>query len=185
MRLLAQLLEKWAVLCSVALSIFVLWMDYITGPYVSFPIMFIFPVAMLAWFRPCRWAILLAAMLSAIRLSISVHWLSETKIDFVLILVNTLIRMSVLFIVALLIARIVKQQQALESKVRTLEGFLPVCGFCKKIRNEKDQWEKMEAFISRHSEAQFSHSVCPDCGREHYPEFCPEEKDVAVTAPLK
>lgn len=58
--------------------------------------------------------------------------------------------------------------EQLLSEISVLKGILPVCSFCKKIRDENDQWQSMEHYISSHSEAQFSHGFCPDCGKEHY-----------------
>lgn len=49
------------------------------------------------------------------------------------------------------------------SEIQYLEGFLLVCAWCKRIRDEQGQWEQMEAYIHGHSEAVFSHGVCPDC----------------------
>ena len=54
-------------------------------------------------------------------------------------------------------------------KIRILEGILPTCSSCKKIRNMNDSWEVMESYISNKTEAEFSHSLCPDCLRELYP----------------
>jgi hypothetical protein len=59
----------------------------------------------------------------------------------------------------------------LYKRIRFLEGFIPICANCKKIRNTEDQWEQMEKYIARHSLAQFSHSICPDCARQLYPKF--------------
>jgi hypothetical protein len=56
-------------------------------------------------------------------------------------------------------------------QVKTLQGMLPICAHCKKIRDDQDNWQPMEFYISQRSEAKFSHGVCPDCLREHYPEF--------------
>lgn len=58
--------------------------------------------------------------------------------------------------------------EKLLGEISVLKGILPVCSFCKKIRDENDQWQSMEHYISSHSEAQFSHGFCPDCGKEHY-----------------
>lgn len=58
-------------------------------------------------------------------------------------------------------------QDALE-KVKTLSGLLPTCANCKRIRNEEGQWVRMEKYIEAHSEAAFSHSICPDCERRLY-----------------
>ena len=163
--------EKWVILWAVGLSAAVLLLDYMTGPYIAFPIAFIFPVALLAWFRPCWWAIALATLLCFVRMDMSFYWITTTKFDPTNILINTCIRMVVLFLVAFLFARVAKQQHALEARVRTLEGILPVCGFCKKIRNEEDEWEKIETYISRHSEAEVSHTVCPTCSKSVMPDF--------------
>jgi CheY-like chemotaxis protein len=70
-------------------------------------------------------------------------------------------------------ARIVELQKHLEDRVRELEcalakvkqlqGLLPICAYCKKIRDDGNYWQQVESYISSHSEAQFSHGICPDC----------------------
>ena len=60
-------------------------------------------------------------------------------------------------------------------RIRILEGFLPICAHCKKIRHE-EKWDQMERYISDHSLAQFSHSICPDCRKELYPELLKKDK---------
>jgi hypothetical protein len=57
-------------------------------------------------------------------------------------------------------------------RIRILEGFLPICANCKKIRDE-DQWEQIEEYITDHSLARFSHSICPDCLKKLYPQLYP------------
>ncbi len=54
--------------------------------------------------------------------------------------------------------------------IRVLEGFLPICANCKKIRI-RDQWEQIETYFSSHSKVQFSHSICPECKEKLYPEL--------------
>ncbi len=61
-------------------------------------------------------------------------------------------------------------QQAL-ANVKRLSGFLPICASCKKIRDDKGYWNQIEEYIRDHSEADFSHGICPDCVRTLYPEF--------------
>jgi len=48
---------------------------------------------------------------------------------------------------------------------------LPICASCKKIRDDQGYWQQVESYIIQHSEAQFSHSICPECARKLYPEF--------------
>lgn len=58
----------------------------------------------------------------------------------------------------------------LYQRIRILEGFLPICANCKKIRH-KESWNQIEKYISDHSLAQFSHSICPDCIKKLYPDI--------------
>ena len=62
------------------------------------------------------------------------------------------------------------------AKVKTLRGLLPVCANCKKIRDDGGYWNRIETYIEDHSEAEFSHSICPECERELYPEFFEEDE---------
>jgi PAS domain S-box-containing protein len=57
------------------------------------------------------------------------------------------------------------------AKVKTLSGFIPICASCKKIRDDKGFWNQLEAYLSAHSEMEFSHSLCPECTRRLYPEL--------------
>lgn len=62
-----------------------------------------------------------------------------------------------------------KLQQAF-SEVKTLRGFLPICASCKKIRDDEGYWQQIEKYIQEHSEATFTHGICPDCADRLYPE---------------
>ena len=57
----------------------------------------------------------------------------------------------------------VKELEDALSHIKRLQGFLPICAYCKKIRDDQDYWQQVEDYVTRHSEVQFSHSVCPDC----------------------
>jgi len=57
----------------------------------------------------------------------------------------------------------VSELEAALAMVKKLEGIIPICGICKKIRNDEESWEQLEQYISEHSEALFSHGLCPDC----------------------
>ena len=68
------------------------------------------------------------------------------------------------------------EQRAVElevalAQVKQLEGIIPICMYCKKIRDDEQLWHNMEQYISEHSEAQFSHGICPVCMEEHYGEY--------------
>ncbi|MEE4241716.1 MAG: hypothetical protein V2I36_09620 [Desulfopila sp.] len=68
--------------------------------------------------------------------------------------------------------RLRSQKEELEQsllKVKTLEGIIPICMHCKKIRDDKGSWSQMEQYIHEHSEAKFSHGICEDCVKKHHP----------------
>jgi PAS domain S-box-containing protein len=56
-------------------------------------------------------------------------------------------------------------------RVRTLEGIIPICMYCKKIRDNQNSWSELDRYISEHSEAKFSHGICPNCIAEHRVDF--------------
>ena len=62
-----------------------------------------------------------------------------------------------------------KLEKAL-SEIKTLRGILPLCSFCKKIRDDKGYWEQVDVYINKYSEADISHSICPECLKKHYPD---------------
>jgi len=64
----------------------------------------------------------------------------------------------------------VKLQKAL-AEVKTLGELLPICSHCKNIRDDKGYWNKIEAYIHKHSGTEFSHGICPECAKKYYPEF--------------
>ena len=55
--------------------------------------------------------------------------------------------------------------------IKTLEGFLPICASCKRIRDKQDHWHEIDVYIRQHTDAEFSHSVCPVCIKKLYPEL--------------
>lgn len=59
-------------------------------------------------------------------------------------------------------------------KVKTLSGLLPICASCKKIRDDKGYWNQIEAYITKHSDADFTHSICPDCAKRLYSDILPD-----------
>jgi hypothetical protein len=71
---------------------------------------------------------------------------------------------------------ILRLKEAL-SEVKVLSGLLPICSICKKIRDDTGYWNQLEAFIGKHSDAEFSHGICPDCAKLHYPDFDLDDLD--------
>ena len=61
------------------------------------------------------------------------------------------------------------------SQIKVLSGLLPICSVCKKIRDDEGFWSQLEIFIDRHSEAEFTHGICPDCVKKHYADLEPDD----------
>lgn len=70
--------------------------------------------------------------------------------------------------------RVVAELQGALAHVRTLAGLLPICAFCKGIRDDQGYWHRVEAYLSAHSPAQFTHAICPRCLEERYPDVRPD-----------
>ncbi|MHB8068179.1 MAG: response regulator [Desulfobaccales bacterium] len=65
--------------------------------------------------------------------------------------------------------QLISQLQEALAQIKTLKGFLPICAYCKKIRDDEGYWQQIEEYIREHSDAEFSHGICPDCLEEHHP----------------
>ena len=65
-------------------------------------------------------------------------------------------------------------QKAMEN-IKTLKGLIPICMHCLKVRNDDGFWQKVESYVGDHSEAEFSHGICPDCMHKHYPDLFDEK----------
>lgn len=73
--------------------------------------------------------------------------------------------------------KLIKELQETLTKVKLLSGLLPICASCKKVRDDKGYWTQIEAYIREHSEAEFSHGLCPECMKKLYPEIDIDSND--------
>ena len=148
--------------------------DYLSGQEAPGPVFHAIPVTLAAWYSGQATGLWLALVLPISRMVFEiVLWgvpLSGADgADGILLL--TMIRVSTNTLLALITFRLSEHERALERDLRVLQGLLPLCSFCKSIRNGSEQWESLEGFIESRSGAAFSHGVCPDCSRQHYPEL--------------
>lgn len=147
----------------VVASAAILVVDYATGPFIQFPILFVIPVALATATHGRSGGYVVATMLPLVRLSFFLRW--SLPSSWVLEGIDTAVDVAILIGFSSLIDRILQQQRA----IKVLQGLLPICGFCKKIRDEKGEWRQLELFITERSNAEFSHTFCQECGRKHYP----------------
>ncbi len=84
------------------------------------------------------------------------------------VLTNRILSIYVIWVTALMALKINKQHT---EEVKSLSGLLPICAWCKNIRNDQGYWTQLEAFLNEHTEAEFSHSICPGCMEAHFAEM--------------
>jgi PAS domain S-box-containing protein len=73
--------------------------------------------------------------------------------------------------------RLITELQNAAADIKVLSGLVPICSNCKKIRDDKGYWTQLEGYIQAHSQAKFSHGVCPDCMVKLYPNYIPKKKE--------
>jgi len=79
--------------------------------------------------------------------------------------------------------KLIEELQLALSEVETLRGLLPICACCKKIRDDKGYWNHIEAYLRKHARTEFTHTLCPDCVKQFYPDLWEKmklEKEKAV-----
>jgi hypothetical protein len=166
----------------IVLGAVLLWADRLTGAAAQFPVLYALPVILAAWFSG-RWpALSLAIAVPLVRIATLVMPQSRPD-DIAELVLLTMFRGVVVVFLAVWFARLAALERDLELKVKVLEGLLPICSFCKSIRNEAGEWEHLETFISRRSDAEFSHSLCPSCGTRHYPGIMDDDPQPSGKAP--
>jgi hypothetical protein len=152
-----------------SLGALALAIDYLTGPLIHFPILYLLPILLASWGPGIVPGLIFALAMPLVRLGFDFFW--EVPWGWREAAVNALIQGSVFALVAYLVHVVATQHRALRREVRVLEGLLPICSFCKKIRNEEGEWEVLESYITDKSEAKFSHGLCPVCLKEQYGEI--------------
>jgi hypothetical protein len=151
----------------VAVAVVLLGLDYVTGLYVEFPVLYVIPVSIAAWYSG-RWTAVALALTLPLMHIVFLE-LSTPAVDLRTV-AETLFRCGIVVIMALWIGRLSEYERELQHHVERLEGLLAICSFCKNIRNANGEWEPLETYISKRSEAQFSHSFCPTCLERYYPQ---------------
>lgn len=154
----------------IGISVILLAADYFSGPFIQFPITFLIPVALASWYSGVRWGVALGILLPICRLFFNIM-LWTVPWGWIEAGFNCLIRIFVFVIFAVLIDHVAKERRKLTREVQMLSGLLPICSNCKKIRDESNQWQPIEHYITERSAASFTHGMCPDCAEKLYGTF--------------
>jgi len=149
----------------ILLMLGILVLDYATGPHIQLALLFLLPVALATASQGLMVGLGVAVALPILHLSFFAKW--PLPASWVLQIADTLIDVGLLVAIALMVDYIVRQDR----EIRVLEGLLPICSFCKRIRDEQGEWRQLETYIAARSLARFSHTFCRDCGRREYPDL--------------
>jgi hypothetical protein len=141
--------------------------DYFTGLYTLLPALYVVPVTLAAWYSGLAPAMALAALTPVAHIAFQLA--QGTSEPLAPLVAAASLRAAVIGVMALWFDRLSKHERELARHVETLEGLLHICTFCKNIRNEAGEWERLGKAISARSDTTFSHGYCPDCITRHYP----------------
>lgn len=144
--------------------------QYVSGPDVNSGVLYLVPIALAAWYGPLAVAVISAVLLSMTQYAFVATGLWAEPPAHEPTLVNALLRAGALLLVSLLIHR-ARQAQELEREVTALRGMLPICLYCKHIQDADGQWHTVEQYIGAHTDAAFTHLVCPVCDGDHRKAF--------------
>ncbi len=137
------------------MGIGVLLLDLVTGPFLLFPILFVLPVSLSAWFSSTRWAYALAVFLPAGRFLIAQF--VDTPSPLIYIVTNALVRVGVLVFLAFLVSRTARQTKALQERVA---GLVTVCAWSRTVEYQ-GEWLSFEEYLKRRFDLDTNHGISP------------------------
>jgi hypothetical protein len=149
--------------------------DYLTGREFNFFVFYFIPVSWAAYrlgFVPA----ITSALLSEISWTLADSLAGAPDIHPIFVVWNALARLTAFLAIGWTVAKMSvllrherensEQLRITLAELKVLEGFLPICAYCKKIREDDGTWRQMETYITEHSGAKFSHGLCPECGKK-------------------
>ena len=170
-------LPYWVFGVTILLLLLISWLDYATGLEWGFFVFYFIPLVLVAWYGNAFWSLCFSALASVLWFQADIyagHLYSNSTIGYW----NAGTRLVAFVSVTLMTTRIrhlLDQERYLNeeltralSEIKVLSGLLPICAACKKIRDEQGVWHQIEVYIRQHSEADFSHGICPACAKRLY-----------------
>lgn len=169
----ARVFLLWAGI--VALTLGVGSIDYISGYELNFFVFYFLPIGIAAWYL----GMLPAVVMSLVSVTIwylADYYTGHRYSTYLFAIWNTIILLVSFLAIGWTMARLrdlfreerqvrEKLEQSI-SEVKVLEGILPICAGCKKIRNDKGEWQQIEHYIRQRTNTEFTHSLCPQCGEK-------------------
>jgi len=163
--------NAWRIL-GIPLTILVALVDFYSGNELNVSVFYLLPIALASWKLGKGEAIFVAAFSALVWFAEDTLVLRRTESLWIPFF-NMLALFGVFLTVVLTLSalrkafvaqqRLIDQLQVALSRVHTLSGLLPMCSWCKKVRDDHGYWKAVEAYIQEHSDAEVTHGICPDC----------------------
>jgi len=162
--------KRKSILMVIVLSVLVLGLtDYITGYELSFFVFYFIPIAIAAWWVGPTSSYLIAVLSSIVWFlcdryssrpyssAISPYWNVTIRLLSFLIIAYTTSK------IRFLLSKERKTSQGPFGQIKTLDGLVPICADCRKIRNDRGYWQRVEEYLSEYTDATFTHGLCEEC----------------------
>ena len=169
MRPSSQIARLCGIACVLAL---IGWVDYITGYELQFFLFYFVPVALAAWYTGRTLSVVVALVSAATWFYVDLlsgHPYSHPIYSYW----NTIIRLVTFLAIGLALSqvrtmldteiRLRREVEKAMGEIKQLRGLLPICAWCKKIRDDRGYWSRIEAYLGARTDAKFTHGICPEC----------------------
>lgn len=155
-------------------SVVLVTVDYATGPYFQFPSVYILVVVVASWFSGLPAGLTLAVVLPLSR-AVLMTTVWDEPWDTLVFAATAATRIAVSLAMALLTARLAEHERLLSKEVAVLTALLPICTYCRKIKDNAEQWSTLDDYVARRQD-EFSTDLCPTCAQANFPEhFAPRQ----------
>jgi len=151
--------------------------DYLTGYRIGVEVFYLMPIGLITWVIN-RNAGIIMSIISTATIMTANFFAGKGIQNYLIESWNIIVHFGFFIVVVYLIAEekiisdsnkaLIRELQEANNEIKTLSGLLPICSSCKKIRDDDGYWTHIELYISENTEAQFSHSICPECKEKLY-----------------
>jgi hypothetical protein len=156
----------------ISFTIAVAVIDYVTGDEIDVVFLYIVPLALASW-KLRRAEAITAAIVCTAAWLIEVRLYNRPAAHPLIPYWNALMLFGIFLTVVLILSslrksfaeqrRLIGELQTALANIKTLRGLLPICAWCKKIRDDKGYWQAVDTYLENHSQAEFTHGICPEC----------------------
>ena len=152
--------------------------DYLTGYQIGIEVFYLIPISLITWIINRNTGIIMSVVSTATIMTANL-FAGKVIQNYLIESWNIFVHLGFFVVVVYLIAEekiisdnnkaLIRELREAKDEIKTLSGLLPICSSCKKIRDDNGDWKQIELFIIDNTDAEFSHSICPECKDKLYP----------------